>query len=102
MRYKVLVTGLLLTLCGCSEHNNLVAGRVENTVAGHKVVVTDCYQTSVSEPGPDSWMPCKDADIKIGNGQLTVNGQGYGQISPGDSVLVDHGKVSIDRAAARK
>ena len=97
MLNKVLFIGFLLgPLFGCA-HNNLLEGRVQETVAGHTVVVTDCYRTSVPAPEPEQWTPCKDADIKIHGGELVVNGQSYGQIGPHDEVLVDHGKVSINR-----
>jgi hypothetical protein len=46
-------------------------------------------------------MPCRDADVWIRGEELTVNGKSYGQLNPGDSVLVDHGVVSIDRKQAR-
>ena len=35
---------------GCSRSNNLLMGRVEASVGGHLVAVTDCYQTSVAPP----------------------------------------------------
>ncbi len=46
----VLYVGLLIG--GCSRSNNLLLGRVEAVVAGHTVVVTDCYRTSVPAPVP--------------------------------------------------
>jgi hypothetical protein len=92
----LLVSVLFGWLSGCA-HNDLLMGRVEDKVAGHKVVVMDCYRTSVPAPEPEQWTPCKDADVKIHAGELVVNGQSYGQIGPNDEVLVDHGKVSISR-----
>ena len=97
MRYKVLLTAFTQILLAACTHNNLLAGRVEGMVAGHIVVATDCYRTSVPAPEAEQWTPCKDADIKIHAGELVVNGQSYGQIGPNDSVLVDHGKVSVER-----
>ena len=38
------------SMAGCSSSNNLLLGRVEAVVAGHTVVVTDCYRTSVPQP----------------------------------------------------
>lgn len=93
----LLIACSFLTAC---THNNLMVGRVEDRVAGHKVVVTDCYRTSVPAPDQEQWTPCKDADVKIHAGELVVNGQAYGQIGPNDSVLVDHGKVSITRGGS--
>ena len=86
---------------GCSRSNNLLLGRVEATVAGHPVVVTDCYRTSVpppqAEPSGARFTPCRDADVLIRAGQLTVNGTPYGPLSAGARVVVDHGRVSIEK-----
>lgn len=91
-------------LAGCSRSNNLLLGRVEASVAGHVVVVTDCYRTSVPKPEPapgapagTRFTPCRDAEIVIRGDQLTVNGRGYGPLSPGDTVVVDHGVVKIQK-----
>jgi hypothetical protein len=98
----------LLLAAACSRSNNLLLGRVEADVGGHTVVVTDCYRTSVPPPlqfddlGQPAYRftPCRDADILIRGGQLTVNGQSYGTLNPGDNVLVDHGVVKIGRRVA--
>jgi hypothetical protein len=96
----VVMAGLAL-LFGCSRSNNLLLGRVETTVGGHQVVVTDCYRTSVPPPvkieGGWQWTPCRDADIHIRKGELEVNGRAYGKIGERDGVVVDHGVVSVDR-----
>jgi hypothetical protein len=92
-------------LAACSRSNNLLLGRVETAVGGHTVVVTDCYRTSVPPPrqfedlGRPAYRftPCRDADIVIRGDGLTVNGQSYGSLNPGDDVLVDHGVVKIGR-----
>jgi hypothetical protein len=100
----------VLACAACSKSNNLLLGRVEAPVGGHTVVVTDCYRTSAPKPeqvtGPEGsagtyrFVPCRDADVTISAGQLVVNGQSYGALADGDSVVVDHGKVLInDRAA---
>jgi hypothetical protein len=96
-------------LAACGRSNNLLLGRVEATVGGHTVVVTDCYRTSVPPPWQISdagaptyrFMPCRDADVVIRGEALTVNGQSYGRLNPGDDVLVDHGVVKIGRRATR-
>jgi hypothetical protein len=93
----VIVLGIL---CGCSGSNNLLLGRVEATVGGRQVVVTDCYRTSAPPPQQVSetewhYMPCRDADVWIRKAELEVNGSGYGKVGPRDTVLVDHGVVSI-------
>ena len=84
--------------------NNLLLGRVEASVGDHTVVVTDCYRTRVPPPeqskdadGPVyHFKPCRDAEVTIRSGRLTVNGQAYGALNPGDSVTVDHGHVLIN------
>jgi hypothetical protein len=87
-------------LCSCSSSNNLLLGEVRATVGTHKVMVTDCYRWSVEAPrqtGAASYeyVPCRDARVSIRDEQLTVNGQPYGKLNPRDSVLVDHGVVSV-------
>ncbi len=85
---------------GCSRHNNLLMGRVESTVGGHQVVVTDCYRTSVPPPREVEqavyrFTPCRDADVVIRREELIVNGRSFGKIGPSAEVLVDHGVVSV-------
>src|SRR5260370_3678964 len=107
MRLQCLCAGILLflLLAACSRSNNLLLGRVEATVDTHTVVVTDCYRTSFPPPqkiedggtAPASYrfVPCRDADVLIRRGELFVNGRSYGRVKPYDSILVDHGVVSI-------
>jgi hypothetical protein len=97
----VLLLAALLSIA-CSRSNNVFMGRVEDTVAGHKIVVTDCYRTSVPAPQqPEKaawrWTPCRDADIWIRGDELEVNGRWYGKIGVSDAILVDHGKVSVTK-----
>lgn len=96
---------LTIALSACSRSNNLFLGEVEAVVGNHIVRVTDCYRTSAPAPQrlPDvngqpayRFMPCRDADIRIEAGELTVNGQSYGRIGEADAVLVDHGKVLVN------
>src|SRR5689334_18625488 len=97
-----------MVCAGCSRSNNLLLGRVEATVGGHTVVVTDCYRTSVAPPekvgatGEQSYRftPCRDADVLIRNDELIVNGNSYGLLKQADAVTVDHGKVLINDMAA--
>jgi hypothetical protein len=93
-----------VALSSCSRSNNLLLGEVQGRVGRHTVRVTDCYRISVPPPqrlqdvnGQPSFrfMPCRDADVQIRAGELIVNGQSYGRIGETDSVLVDHGKVSV-------
>lgn len=99
---------IVAALCGCSRSNNLLLGEVQAQVGAHTVRVTDCYRTSVPPPErlPDAngqasyrFMPCRDADVRIRAGELTVNGRSYGHIQESDSILVDHGVVSVNPAA---
>jgi hypothetical protein len=95
----VVYAGLLIV--GCSRSNNLLFGRVEAVVAGHTVVVTDCYRTSVpppvQEPTGATFAPCRDAVVAIRSEQLTVNGAAYGPLARDARVIVDHGRVSIEK-----
>ena len=98
------ICGLILACSACSRSNNLLLGRVEATVGGHNVVVTDCYRTIVTPPekvGGRSeqayrFMPCRDADVLIRNDELIVNGSSYGLLKPADAITIDHGKVLIN------
>jgi hypothetical protein len=110
----LIICGLVMACSACSRSNNLLLGRVEATVGGHIVVVTDCYTTSLTPPekvgGPSEqsyrFMPCRDADVLIRNDELIVNGSSYGLLKQADEVTVDHGKVLINGmvvpAVARK
>jgi hypothetical protein len=102
-------------LCSCSRSNNLFLGEVEAQVGRHTVRVTDCYRFSVPPPerlqdvnGQPSYRftPCRDADVQVRAGELLVNARSYGHIGDTDSILVDHGKVSVNppelRAESRK
>jgi hypothetical protein len=95
----------LVMTAACSQSNNLLFGRVQATVGTHTVVVTDCYRTSVPSPEKSGdeyrFTPCRDADVVIHGETLYVNGRSYGQLNPGDSILVDHGVVSVNRQQAR-
>jgi hypothetical protein len=95
----------LVMTVACSRSNNLLFGQVQATMGTHTVVVTDCYRTSVPSPrksGDDyRFTPCRDADVVIHYEALSVNGQSYGHLNPSDSVLVDHGVVSVNRHQAR-
>jgi hypothetical protein len=91
-----------VALTCCSRSNNLFLGRVEASAGLHKVVVTDCYRTSVPSPEqlPNAtwhYVPCRDAEIWIRRDQLEVNGRSYGRIGASDTILVDHGVVSVSK-----
>ncbi len=105
MSRLIIAITLTVVLSACSRSNNLFLGEVETQVGQHTVRVTDCYRTSVPKPerlpGVNGqlayrFMPCRDADVRIEGGELTVNGQSYGSIGETDAVLVDHGKVSVN------
>jgi hypothetical protein len=101
----------ILLSAACSHSNNLLMGKVEATAGSHRIVVEDCYRLSVDPPqeikGPPGesgyrYTPCRDADVLIRGEEAIVNGRSYGHINPTDSILVDHGVVSIGRAEAKK
>ena len=103
----VVFLSLIALVFTWDKSNNLLLGRVEANVNTHRVVVTDCYRTSVPPPqrlenSSDGYRfkPCRDADVVIRGAELSVNGQDYGLINPSDAVTVDHGKVlNNDREA---
>ncbi len=100
MRLCLLLAGCCLFFSGCSNSNNLLLGEVRATIGTHPVLVTDCYRTSVDPvrqigPGRYEYVPCRDAHVSIEDEQLTVNGRAYGKLQARDSVLVDHGVVSV-------
>ena len=88
----------------CSASNNLFLGEVRAMAGSHKIVVTDCYRLSVDPPQATRdgyrYTPCRDAEIVIRNEEAIVNGHSYGHINPSDSILVDHGRVSVGPSAA--
>jgi hypothetical protein len=95
----------------CRRSNNLLLGTVQATAGSHRIAVTDCYRVSVDPPteikGPPRqsgyrYTPCRDADVLIRGDEAIVNGRSYGHINPADSILVDHGIVSIGRAETKK
>ena len=111
MKWTVVSIAAVVLLSSCSRSNNLLLGKVEARVGQHTVRVTDCYRIKVPPPDriPDvngqpvyRFMPCRDADVLIHNGELTVNGQSYGHIGETDAVLVDHGKVSVNPPELRR
>lgn len=97
-RFVVLML-IAFPLFACSRSNNLLLGEVRGKLGSHAVTVTDCYRTHTPEPvvtaNKQSWEPCRDASIVIDSEQLTVNGRSYGTLGSGDSILVDHGVVSV-------
>jgi hypothetical protein len=106
-RALLVLVPVAVALCSCSRSNNLLLGEVEAQAGTHAIRVTDCYRWTAPPPErlPDAngqpsyrFMPCRDADVRIRAGELTVNGQSYGKIGESDGVLVDHGKVSVQVA----
>jgi hypothetical protein len=101
LRFLIGVMFVALFASGCSRSNNLLLGRVEAVVAGHTVVVTDCYRTKVpapvSEAAGATFTPCRDAAVAIRNDELTVNGTAYGRLTADARVIVDHGRVAIEK-----
>jgi len=110
--FVMILLSAVVFLSACSKSNNLLLGRVEATLGTHTIVVTDCYRTSVppAQASKDSvdgspiyrFTPCKDADVVIRDERLTVNGTSYERLSPGDTVVVDHGQVLVNAHIARR
>lgn len=96
------IAAFLLTLVACSHDNNVMMGRVETSMGGHRVTVTDCYRFFGSPEveklgeGYYRYAPCKDSLVVIRGDTLFVNGVEHGTLAPDDSVTVDHGKVRIN------
>lgn len=97
-----MLIGALATLStGCSRDNNVLMGQVETDMGGHHVVVTNCRQF-FGTPKPTKfaatsyrYAPCKGSVVVIQGNSLFVNGLAQGRLSPGDTVIVDQGKVKI-------
>ena len=92
----------LLALAGCSRDNNVLMGRVETDMGGHRVTVTECYKFLGSPKleklgaGYYRYAPCKGSEVVIRGDTLFVNGAQHGTLAAGDSVTVDRGKVRIN------
>ena len=101
---SIAIAAALLMLAACSRSNNVLLGRVEADINGHRVAVANCYQFfGIPEPqkigeGSYRYAPCKDTVIALQGNSLFVNGTAYGDLGPDDSVTVDHGKVLINGA----
>lgn len=99
---RIAVACIVLLPSACSRSNNVLLGRVEADINGHRVAVTDCYrffgipQVQKLAEGSYRYAPCKDVDVAIQGNELFVNGTAYGDLAADDSVTVDHGKVLIN------
>lgn len=92
----------LIALAACSRDNNVLMGRVETDMGGHRVTVTDCYrffgspQLEKLGAGYYRYAPCKGSMVVMRGDTLFVNGFEHGTLAAGDSVTVDHGNVRIN------
>lgn len=103
---RCLLLSLIAITANCSRSNTLLEGRVEAQVGDHVVVVTDCYRSSVPPPQrldntparqpTYRFAPCRDAVVELRGAELVVNGTSYGELKPGDTITVDHGRVLIN------
>lgn len=86
-------------LAACGPTNNPIFGRVEATVSGYQVVVTDCYTFSLPQVekvgGGEKFAPCPDSVVAISGDSLYVNGQSWGELERYDRVIVTHGQVKV-------
>jgi len=65
-------------------------------LAGHLVTVRPgSLGFSVVSAGDIEKLTVGSTQVTIDGDELKVNGSSYGKLAPGDSVLVDHGKVSV-------
>jgi hypothetical protein len=102
MSRSAAIAASLFTLVACSHDNNVLMGRVETTMGGHRVMVTDCYQffgtPKIEKLGEGyyRYAPCKGSMVVIRGDTLFVNGAEHGTLEAGDSVTVDHGTVRIN------
>ncbi len=96
---SALLCCIAVLTAACSQSNNLFLGEVRAMAGSHKILVTDCYRLSVDPPRTTQdgyrYTPCRDADVEIRKEEAIVNGRSYGHMKPADSILVDHGAVSI-------
>lgn len=102
IRCIALVLFVPLALAACSRSNNVLLGRVETDINGHRIAITDCYQffgiPEAQKLGEGSYRyaPCKDSVVTIQGDSLFVNGIAFGDLAAGDSVTVEHGKVRVN------
>ncbi|MEO5596831.1 MAG: hypothetical protein ABIQ97_06745 [Lysobacteraceae bacterium] len=96
-----LCAAAMLFAGACSRENNVLMGQVETDMGGHHVVVTNCRQF-FGTPKPTKYAatsyryaPCKGSVVVIQGDTLFVNGLAQGTLAPGDTVVVDEGKVKI-------
>ena len=100
---NIMAIACIAGLSACGPTNNPIFARVEATVGRYQVVVTDCRTFSMptvetlDDGAAQRFAPCKDSVVTIKGDDLYVNGEGYGHLSEGDRVVVEHGKVRIDR-----
>ena len=99
---RIAVAFVLLTLAACSRSDNVLLGRVETEINGHRIAVADCYQFfGIPEAkklgeGSYEYSPCKGTVVALQGDELFVNGTSYGNLAADDSVTVNHGKVLIN------
>lgn len=91
---------MLLFLKGCVVNTGFNAESETDLGSHHVTVRPGNTLTSSSEmsQGEDITyeFTCGEVKIKIENELLTVNNQIYGELKPGQSIEIDHGKVIVD------
>ena len=99
--FKTTVAILVLAFAsGCEVKISPVASVCEADLGSHHVVVKpgshSSSHSSRSGGGTDTHeFTCGDVSVTIKNETLIVNNIGYGNLKPGEAVLVDHGKVFV-------
>ena len=99
IRIRLVFLAAALSVSACGPTNNPLFGRVEATVGGYQVTVTDCHSLALPKvektDGGEQFAPCADSVVAISGDSLFVNGVSYGDLEPNDRVTVTHGKVKI-------
>lgn len=95
--YRVVGLVVALALSGCSFKVN---EKSETNMGSHHVVVkpgsTFTSNSSSSGGGNESYQYTSgDVSVEIRNEKLIVNNVRYGELKPGETVLVDHGAVLV-------
>lgn len=100
LKLAILILMPLTLAVGCS-FKMAVNDKSETDMGSHHVVVKpgSTFTSSSSSSGGNTethQYTCGDFTITIDNDELIVNNAYYGKLNPGDSVLIDNGKVLVE------
>lgn len=100
LKLAIFILAPLTLAVGCS-FKMAVDDKNETDMGSHHVVVkpgstfTSSSSSSVGNSETHQYT-CGDFTITIDNDELIVNNAYYGKLNPGDSVLIDNGKVLVE------